>query len=261
VFNISARKQWVGLLGAPSTVFASATTYLEDYQSQIGIMAIQDKIGYTSTIDINFTYAYALIFRSDWQVHFGLGGSFQKQSYDLSKLNVVDETDSHIYEQLVTNNDINADLGFEITNRYLKFGLSSKNILSIIPKEYIQKPNTNYMYVRYRDFSDNAANIGLGICGIQNANIYQAEFNITSYFKAPNYAGRQNTPDLFDLGLYYRTGGELVFIMGFEISDDLHISYSYDYHFGGIRLSSYGTNEIMFTYNLNKNASCKNCWY
>lgn len=261
VFNMAARKQWIGFPGAPTTVFASGTTYLEDYHTQLGLMVVQDKIGYTSTTNIDLTYAYAIMFQRDWQLHLGLGGNYQRQSYDLSKINSTDFSDNHIYDRLITENGLNADLGFEITNSSFKFGVSSKNIFSLFSKGNIQKPNTNFVYTRYRQFSNRIIDLGIGVCGIQYSNVYQAEVNVTSYFKMPHRSGLQKTPDLFDLGMYYRTGSELGFIFGFDISESIHLSYSYDYHAGGIRRGSYGTNEIMITYNLIKKAICRNCWY
>lgn len=261
VFNMAARKQWFGFPGAPTTVFASATTYLEDYRTQLGLMVVQDKIGYTYTTNIDLTYAYAIMFQRDWQLHLGLGGNFQRQGYDLDDIKTKDVKDSYIYDRLITQNSFNADLGFEITNSSFKFGVSSKNIFSLFSTENIQKPNTNFVYARYRQLSNNIVDLGMGVCGIQYSNMFQAEVNVTSYFKMPHRSGLQETPDLFDLGMYYRTGSELGFIFGFDISENIHLSYSYDYHIGGIRRGSYGTNEIMITYNLIKKAICRNCWY
>lgn len=261
VFNMAARKQWFGFPGAPTTVFASASTYLEDYHTQMGLVVVQDKIGYALTTNIDLTYAYVIKFRNDLQLHLGLGGNYQKQYYDFSKIKATDVSDNYIYDRLITENALNADLGFEITNSSFKFGVASKNIISLFSTKSIQKPNTNFIYTRYRQFSNNPINFGVGICGILYSNIYQAEFNVTSYFKMPHHSGLRNAPDLFDLGIYYRTRSELGFIFGFDISESIHLSYSYDYHTGGIRRGSYGTNEIMITYNLIKKEICSNCWH
>jgi type IX secretion system PorP/SprF family membrane protein len=261
VFSMAARKQWFGFPGAPTTFFLSGSTFLEDYNTQLGLMVVQDKIGFTSTSNIDLTYAYAIMFQRDWQLHLGLGGNFQSQNYDLDKINVEDNSDTYYFDRLKKENSFNSDLGVEITNKNFKFGASSKNIFSLFTSENAQKPNTNFIYTRYRQISNNIVDFGLGVCGIQYSNIYQAEFNATSYFKIPHRSGLLDTPDLFNLGMYYRTGSELGFIFGFDISESIHVSYSYDYHLGGIRKSSYGTNEIMITFNLLKKSICRNCWY
>jgi hypothetical protein len=109
--------------------------------------------------------------------------------------------------------------------------------------------------------SNNVVDFGLGVCGIQYSNMYQAEFNLTGYFKVGQRSGLSETPDLFDIGLFYRTKSEAGVILGIDLSDAIHLSYSYDYNVSGINRSSIGTNELMITYNLSKKTVCHNCWF
>ena len=88
VFSMAARKQWFGFPGAPTTYFASATTYLEKFHTQLGLIVLQDQIGYTSTSNIGLTYGYAIPFQRNWELHLGLGMNYQNLSYDQSKLNL-----------------------------------------------------------------------------------------------------------------------------------------------------------------------------
>jgi hypothetical protein len=74
-------------------------------------------------------------------------------------------------------------------------------------------------------------------------------------------SGLTDKPDLFDLGLFFRTGSEVGVILGFDINESLHLSYSYDYNVGSLSRGSYGTNELMLTLNLIKEPLCHNCWY
>jgi hypothetical protein len=66
---------------------------------------------------------------------------------------------------------------------------------------------------------------------------------------------------LFDVGLFYRTKSEIGLIFGFDLSEAIHLSYSYDYNVSGINRSSIGTNELMITYNLSRRPVCHSCWY
>jgi len=261
VFSMAARKQWFGFPGAPSTLFASGTTYLERLHTQLGLIVVQDQIGYTSTTNIGVTYAYAIAFQREWQLHMGLGFNYQNLNYDLSKMTLADTEDPIVFNRLKKTSNFNADVGVEVTNKSFKLGAASQNIFSLLTSENNQQSNTNFLYGRYREFSSDMINIGFGICGIQYANIFQAEFNLTSYFKLPDRSGLNNNPDKFDLGVFYRSQSEAGLIFGFDISEAIHLSYSYDYHFGGIRKSSYGTSELMITYNLIREHECKNCWH
>jgi len=261
VFSMAARKQWLGIKGAPTTFFASGTTYLESSHTQLGLSLIQDKVGYTSISNVNLSYGYAIMFKYDWQLHLGLAGNYQSLTYDLASINIMDGTDQTAYNGLQPKKGFNADIGAEITNKSLRIGVVSQNLLSLFPSMNALQTNTNYIYARYYQNMNGIVNIGGGICGIQYANIYQMEFNLTSYFKFKQNNGLTDKPDLFDIGLFYRTKSELGMILGFNLSESLHVSYSYDYHFGSISLGSFGTNEIMITYNLMRKPVCHNCWY
>ena len=107
----------------------------------------------------------------------------------------------------------------------------------------------------YHQRSDNFINLGYGVSGIQYGNLYQMEFNFSSYFRiAPG-------TDALQLGAFYRTWSEMGAIVGIDLSKTIHLSYSYDFNVGGISRSSIGTQELMLTYKLPKEWKCKNCWY
>jgi len=261
VFTMAARKQWIGITGAPMTFFASGSTYIDQLNTQLGLIAVQDKIGYTSITNIDFTYAYALKMQNEWQMHFGLGVNYQSLNYDVSQVNLSTDYDPEAYQDLSSENNFNADFGVEVTNKSFRLGASSQNLFSIFSTNHKYQTNTNFLYGRYRQVSNDIVNFGLGVCGIQYSNMYQAEFNLTSYFKVSQKSGLTENPDLFDVGLFYRTGSEIGVIIGFDLNEAIHLSYSYDYDVSGINRSSIGTNELVITYNLIKNPVCHNCWY
>lgn len=261
VFSMAARKQWVGVTGAPMTFFASGSTYIENLNTQLGLIAIQDKIGYTSVTNLDLTYAYAIKLEHDWQFHFGMGLTYQSLSYDISKVDLSSGYDPQAYQNLLSEDNFNSDLGIEVSNPSFRIGLSSQNIFSVFSTDRKYQTNTNFLYTRFRQPVSNSLSLGFGVCGIQYSNMYQAEFNLTSYFKVAERTGLSETPDLFDVGLFYRTKSEIGLIFGFDLSEAIHLSYSYDYNVSGINRSSIGTNELMITYNLSRRPVCHSCWY
>lgn len=261
VFSMAARKQWIGVSGAPLTFFGSASTYIDNLNTQLGLIVLQDKIGYTSLTNLDFTYAYAIKLQSDWQVHFGLGVTYQTLNYDISKVDLSTDYDPVAYQNLLFEDNFNSDIGIEVTNKSLRLGASTQNVFSVFSTDRKYQTNTNFLYARYRQNSNNILNWGFGVCGIQYSNIYQAEFNLTGYFKVLQKTGLTDIPDLFDVGLFYRTGSEIGVIAGIDLSPEIHLSYSYDYNVSGVRHSSIGTNELIITYNLEKRPVCHNCWY
>ena len=254
-FNMAARKQWVGFPGAPATLFASATTYLENLHTQFGLKLVQDKIGYTNTTAVDLTYAYSMLLQSDWQLHLGLAMCYQSLSYDMSSA-IYPSTDvTTVNERLLNESNFNSNLGVELTNHLWKIGASSQNIFSLFSNINLQFPNTNYVYAMYRQNTHDYVNLGYGVSGIQYGNLYQMEFNLTSYFKITPQS------DAFQLGFFYRTWNEMGAIFGIDLTKAFHLSYSYDFNVGGISRSSVGTQEVILTYKLPKEWKCKNCWY
>jgi type IX secretion system PorP/SprF family membrane protein len=253
-FSMAARKQWFNFPGAPTTFFAAATLYNEDLHAQFGLRATQDNVGYTTTSDIDFTYAYELTVARYWKLNMGVAATYQNMSYDLSQVNFSTPDDDKIFSHLINENNFNAEIGVELTNNHWRIGASSVNLFSLFYKLNKQYANTNFVYAMYKQNSRNYINLGYGICGIQYANTYQMELNMTSYFNLPG-------TNAFQVGLLYRTWSEMGLLFGIDLSKNLKLSYSYDYNVGGISRSSLGTNELMITYKLDKIWKCRNCWY
>ena len=105
VFSIAASKQWYGFSGAPTTFFGSATTYIDNMHSQIGLVLVQDKIGFTSTTSIDLSYAYSMQFQNNWQLHLGLGLNNLSTHYDLSQVNLITDVDNNAYLHLKSENN------------------------------------------------------------------------------------------------------------------------------------------------------------
>lgn len=254
--NVLARKQWVSFPGSPTTFFATGSVFIDNLHTQFGLKAYQDKIGYTSTSNIDLTYAYSLHLNDNWKLNMGLALDFQTVAYDLSQVNSPTPNDPTVYAHLLNENNFNSDMGFELVSKNWKVGLASQNIFSRFQPINSQFTNTNYIYTKYRQYSENNINLGFGACGIQYGDLYQMEFNVSSYFKI-----NHETNDAFQLGVFYRTWSEMGVLLGFDLTRNLHISYSYDYNVSAISTNSIGSHEIMLTFNLDKVFKCQNCWY
>ena len=254
-FSMAARQQWLGFEGAPRTLFASGTLYIDELYTQFGLKVMQDKVGFTSTTDVDLTYAYAMRFNETWKLNLGLGLSFQSLGYDVSEVQSPTSSDPTVINRLLNENNVNSDLGFEFTNKFYRLGFASQNVFSLFSNINKLFPNTNFIYATYRDSNHDFFNLGYGVCGIQYSNLVQMEFNVTGYFKATP------TTNPFQIGLVYRTWSEVGLLFGLDLTHNLRASYSYDYNFSGISNSSFGTHELMLTYRLDKVFQCKNCWY
>jgi len=261
VFSVAVKKQWVGIEGSPATLFASGTMFNEASNTQLGFQFVQDKVGYTSVSNLQLSYGFSLQLDYIWQLHLGLGGNYQYMNYDPSLMILENDADAFAYSQLKGKSTFDADFGIEFATKSMKLGAVSQNLFDAFAIDKRLQSNTNLFYVRYREMNQSPVNIGTGLCAIQIGNIYQLEFNTSAYFKFEQKTGYGYEPQLLDVGLFYRTASEVGLNFGFNISKELHVSYTYDYHFGSIRLGSSGTNEIMLTYHIPTKCRCHNMWY
>ncbi|MDO9153020.1 MAG: PorP/SprF family type IX secretion system membrane protein [Paludibacter sp.] len=270
--SMGTRKQWVNFPGSPATIFAAGTVYVEDLYTQFGIKVLADKIGYTATTDIDLSYAYAIYLNTDWQLNLGLSASFQMLAYDAGKINYQTPNDPVAYEKYLTENNMNADLGFEFSHHAWRIGASSQNILSLFKGMKINDlhANTNMAYAMFKSNENPFVNLGGGICGIHYYGIFppqtagnietktssnfQAEMNVTAFFK------RTTENNAFQVGAFYRTWHEMGLLFGIHF-DKFRVYYSYDFNLGEIYRKSLGTHEIMLAYKLNRTFKCRNCWY
>ena len=89
--GIAARKQWMGFPGAPSTYLVTGTLVLDKLNTQFGVKAYEDMIGYTHTSSASLSYAYAVNLNDDWRLHLGVAASFQSLWYDMD-MSIADAT-------------------------------------------------------------------------------------------------------------------------------------------------------------------------
>lgn len=246
LFSLVARKQWIGFPGAPNTVFATGTTYLDGINTQFGIKVYADKLGYNTISDVSVSYAYSAGINYEWRLNMGLAGSYQCLSYDKSQVSVMTSDDPALYENLLQQNNYNADIGLELVNNDWRLGLSAQNILTRIYNDNKAQVNSNYLYAIYHKKTTNQIDMQYGACAILYDDLFQMEFNITSFFKF------QNESDVFQAGFFYRTQSEMGIILGVNFNENWHLAYSYDFNVSGISRGSVGTHELMLSYKLDK---------
>lgn len=244
--SIAARKQWIGFPGSPSTYFATGRTYLSSIQTQFGVKAYSDVVGYNSITNVSLSYAYDLILNKEWNFDFGVAGSYQCLSYDRSQVSVMNNNDPALYENLLEQNNFNFDIGFELRSRSWRFGLSSQNIMSALDKENSILSNANYLYATYRKRTDDVLNLQYGLSVYQYGNIIQAEACLTAFFRF------YEIEDLFHAGVFFRAPNEMGVIVGYNISESLNLAYSYDFNVSGISRNTVGSHELVLSYKFNQ---------
>lgn len=250
VYSVAGRKQWLNFPGAPTTFFFSATTFFPKLDVQVGLKAMQDKIGYTSYSLISASYTYVSLLNDDWHINMGLSGSFQNQYYDMAAVN--SETDDPaVFQRLASSSSYDADLGFEIYNHDWRLGASSQNLLTLFSSAERPEVNINYLYSIYRRYNHGYLDYGGAIAVVQSRQVIQPEVRFSVFYK------EDKTTDLFQIGLLYRPTNELGAVFGLNLGNNLLVTYSYDYNFGAIYHNSIGSHEVMLIYRVPNCPACK----
>jgi len=245
-FSIAARKQWIGFPGAPTTFYATGSIYLPKNNTQFGLKVYADNVGYNTITNISGSFSYDINLNKQWQLDFGIAASYQCLSYDRSEVSSMTGDDPALYKNLLQQNNINCDLGFELKNHSWRVGASIQNLLSTFNKDINILTNANYAYIVYRKKEDKIVNLQYAVDAIQYGNIFQMEFSLTSFFKF------YDEPDLFHLGVFYRTQTEMGVVLGYNISEAFNLAYSYDFNVSGISQNTVGSHELIVSYKINK---------
>jgi type IX secretion system PorP/SprF family membrane protein len=237
--------------GAPGTFFGSATLVSERTRTQWGMNIFQDKIGYTQTHDFNLSYTYTIYLAHYWHLHLGLSANYQDVKYDISSITLDNATDPAVYNSLVSREWFNTNAGLELSNSNWKLGVSGNNLTSPYIEDSQPFVNTNFIYSMYRNRRrQSLIDWGAGISLIQTKKIMQLELNTIAYCK------NQKQKDIFNCGLIYRSNADIGSIIGVNISENLHISYCFDFDTGGVNKNTLGTHELMLVYRFVKQKSC-----
>jgi type IX secretion system PorP/SprF family membrane protein len=255
VASVAGRKQWIGFPGAPETEYISGAARINTKKNiqigQIGFKAFHDNIGYTQLLNVSTSYSYSVKLKKNLLMNMGFAISVQQVSYDMSKSNLETTGDPAIYvleNKKLTNN---TDLGVEFVGKSILIGASSQNFASLFTKESKLQTNTNFLYFMYRTKIDNSFTVQTGVCAVQNENLNQMEFNISGFINP------KNRPELFQLGVSYRTKNEFGVLFGIDLGRSVRLAFSYDYHLGGISRSSFGTPEMLLVWKFGKLEDCK----
>lgn len=253
MLSSAARKQWVNFPGSPTTGYFSGTMYSPKWHTQIGIVAMHDQIGYTSVNNIALSYTYSVEIAKNQILNLGLSGKVQDIYYNMNTANTENIGDPAILNGLSKKSYFNSDIGAEYVARDFLLGVSVQNIASLFNSDDRMLTNTNFIYALYGKKTKALIRMNYGVCYIQNENLSQFEFNISSYLNV------YNRPDLIQLGLVYRTKSELAALFGVNLGKNLRLAYSYDFFIGDISLNSTGSHELMLMWKFSRIPECTTC--
>ncbi|SFD30336.1 PorP/SprF family type IX secretion system membrane protein [Algibacter pectinivorans] len=238
------RTQWVGLDGAPKTVTFGIHSPLRNEKIGIGLNIVSDQIGPAEETSIDANLSYSLpVNDKDLKLSFGVKGGIHILDTDWSKGRYQD-TDPLFQENVnLISPTIGAGLYLHSEKGYL--GVSVPNIISTEHyddfEESIATERLHYFLIGGYVFnvSDNTKlKPAFLVKGVSGAPII-ADLSVNALFN-----------EKFTLGLAYRWDDAVSGLIGFQVSPEIFLGYSYDATTTGLNNYNSGSHEIMLRFEL-----------
>ncbi|MCT4604067.1 MAG: type IX secretion system membrane protein PorP/SprF [Marinifilum sp.] len=251
---LAYRNQWVGVEGSPETAILSVQTPINYTNFGLGAVVYNNKFGIQKDNAVFLNYAYHLQVSYEGKLSMGIQAGFVNKQVNWTELTTYDPNFPSPNDPAFPDQDIstwvpNFGIGFYYHTPKYYLGLSAPRLLSN------DQPATE-------GFSDNMQ------FKLKNTVFYLgggANFIVSSELKfkpsllvISSYSGTTTAMTNFDmehesgvsLGFGYRTDDSWAGIIGYQLSQKLRFSYSYEKYFGKYQSKGYTNHEIILNYNL-----------
>jgi len=252
------RSQWVGFSGAPITQTVTMHTPLRNEHIGIGLSVLNDKIGPSNNTSVFFDYAYIIKLNEKSKLAFGLSAGVNIYNANLSSLQLDVQNDPTFQNNI--NNHFTPNFGFGAYYSRERFyaGISAPGLLE---NSYLENNNNggkeqrHYFFIAGALFNitDNLDFKPTMLIKVTPGAPIQADLTASFIIMKRLLVGamyRTGTNDKNLTGLYtkdYLFGG----LVGFDITDQLHLGYSYDWTIGlQTNSNNYGSHEIVLRYDV-----------
>jgi type IX secretion system PorP/SprF family membrane protein len=242
------RSQWVDFKGAPITQTLTLHAPLKNEHIGVGLSLLNDKIGASNNTSIFGNFAYIMKLTPKSKLSLGLSAGANIFQAGLSSLQLDQQTDP-VFQNDISNH-VTPNFGFGVYYSRERFyaGISAPNLMqnnySVINNSdgstLIGKEQRHYFLIAGAVFnlSDALAFKPTTLVKVTPAAPVQAD--ITASFIIMKK---------LLVGAMYRSGDAVGGLIGFDVTEQFHIGYSYDWSYG-LRTFKYnqGSHEIMLRY-------------
>jgi type IX secretion system PorP/SprF family membrane protein len=241
------RSQWVDFPGAPTTQSLTLHSPLKSKNIGLGLSAINDKAGPIKNMSVYGDFAYTLKLTEKSKLSFGLKGGINLMQANLTSLLIQNETDESFQRDY--NSKVLPNFGFGMYYARERFyaGISVPKLLenNFRTKEagqstMIGKEQRHYYFIAGAVFRLSETVELKPTTFVKVTMAVPIEADLTSTFIIHKK---------LLLGAMFRTGDAIGLLLGYNITEQFHIGYSFDWSYG-LRTFKYnnGTHEIMLSY-------------
>jgi len=242
------RSQWVGIKGAPSTQTLTMHTPLVNEHIGLGLSVCNDKIGPTNNTSVFADFAYIMKLTEKSKLALGVSAGVNIFQAQLNTLQLDDQSDPVFQNNIKNRTTANFGFGAYYYRERFYAGVSVPTLLQ-----------NNYSAIKLPD--------GTTLLGKEKRHYYFIAGTVLNI--AHNLAFKptmllkiaQSAPVQLDLtasfiimnklliGAMYRSGDAFGALVGLDITDQLHLGYSFDWSYG-LKTSkyNYGSHEIVLRY-------------
>lgn len=249
------RTQWVGFDGAPDTQTLSYDTPIGFNGLGIGFNLVNDKLGPSHETYIDGNVSYTIETGLEGSLAFGLklGGRLLNIDWDLGRSDI-DGPDSAFAQDVVNKflPTVGAGIYYHEPDWYI--GLSVPNFLrqehydanNIIGETAIERLHyfliAGYVFDLNESIKFKPAALMKLVFGAPLSIDVSANFLIEEKFR---------------LGAAWRWDDSVAALLGFQVSESLHIGYAYDLTTSNYNIANSGTHEVLLRYEIFKQARMK----
>ncbi len=240
----SARKQWIGMNGAPSTQTLSAHSPIKNERIGLGLILINDMIGVTHQYSANAIYSYKILFDKNRRLSFGLQAGFYQFSTNLSSLATKDANDNSFYSDIKSRIIPSFGTGIYYSSSQSYIGFSVPYLVNNILRD-----NSTALGLLQKRHYLITGGIVIGISPslkikpsmlIKGTQGVPLQFDVNANFIIK---------EVLWLGLSYRSKTSYNFLVQVQLNDQLRVGYSYDLPLNQLKGLVKGSHEIVVTYN------------
>ena len=240
------RAQWVGLDGAPVTNSFSVNTPFNNSNLGLGVSIVNDEIGPSTSNSISADVSYTIPMSETLKLSFGVKGTANLFTIDMTKLNPGDQTDPQFQN---IKNEFNPNIGAGI---YLH---SDKGYVGLSVPNFLEMNAYNDNEVAIYKEKMNFYLIGGYVFDLSPSVKFKPAFMTKAVEGSPLQVDVSANFLLIDklvLGLAYRWSASVSAMAGLQISDAFYVGYSYDFDTTELDKYNSGSHEIFLRYEIFK---------
>lgn len=240
------RSQWVGFDGAPTTQTLTLHAPVYTDAVNLGLSLLHDQIGPVKTTAVYADYAFRVKLDSKSKLAFGLKLGFNSYNFNLSELSLTNQVDMAFD---ANQNTFAPNIGFGIYYSRDNFyaGISTPKIVSnnylyseTSNSSTLSKEKKHYYFIAGTWFpiSQDIKLKPTTLVKITQGAPIEADFTADLLFN-----------DRFSLGAMCRTGDAIGLLVGYYVTEQFSIGYSFDWSFvNNTAKYNAGSHEIVLKY-------------